>query len=384
MNDWISKSGHDYCSPSALSLRAACPGSARLLRNAEATQYNTQKLISTTSEFAARGTVLHSLTEGYLKGNVDVTAFKSLPEEDQQQVKWCVNRTKEIIERFKGQNAIVIYEEQIDLTELGISGGKHGSRIDCLILVPGHGAVVIDWKYGRAWVTEPEYNLQTKCYGWGIHHNYGGNVETIILQPQSPEGRDYMSFLITEDHFKEIGKQIKEIVDRAKNPEAPLVRGDHCKDMYCPMFGSCPLWSKSILEIPDEQNVTTYFKTLSPVDRKKFYDHIENIIHVAKHCETAIKKLCVEGGYTIEGYIVTDGRPSYHCDDTDKLIEKLLPYAAEMGLTAEDLLNPPIPAHAKVKSDYIKLLGNKTEIRDILQEIFVKVAGKKILKRLKE
>lgn len=378
--EWVSKSGHDYCSPSALPLRAACPGSARLLRDTEQSQILTYE----TSEAAARGILLHSLTEGTLKNCLDTEAFIARSEEDKQQIKWCVSRTKEIIDRFKGSNAIVRFEEQIDLSELGISGGTYGSRIDCFILVPGYGSIVTDWKFGRGWVTQPEYNLQTKTYAWGTHHNYGGNVETIILQPQSPEGRDYMSYLITEDQFKEIGEQVKEIVYRAKSPNAPLVRGPHCEDLFCPLRGSvCPLWNRSLLEIPDKQSVATYFEILSPADRKKLYEHIKTISHVARHCEETIKQLCIEGGLVMDGYRVTDSRPTYHCDNTNAIIKALLPFAKKQGLSAEDLIIPPVPAQPKNKSDYLKLLGNKKGVRDILDELFVKVTSSKTLKRIK-
>ena len=379
--EWVSRSGHDFCSPSVLPLRAACPGSARRQKEAE----QSDLLLKDISDSAARGILLHSLTEGMLKDKLDVETFVALPEEDKQQIKWCVLRTKEIIERFRGQNPVIIYEEQVDLTELGISGGLHGSRIDCLILVPGRGAVVIDWKFGRGWVTIPEYNLQTKTYAWGIHHNYGGNVETTILQPQSPEGRDYMFCTITEDEFSNIEKQVKEIVTRAKSPDAPLVRGRHCEDLFCPLKGSiCPLWNRSLLEIPDKQSIETYFEILSPADRKKLYDHIKTISHVANHCEEAIKRLCVEAGLEIEGYEVRHGKTIFKCNDVDKIVEKLLPFAMKQGLSRDDLLIPAIPEQAKNKSDYLKLFGNKKEIREILDSLFIKITGKKTLKKLKE
>jgi len=378
---WISKSGHDYCSPSTLPLRAACAGSARLLREVERNGI----LIDNTSDAAERGRLLHALTVGCLENNLDTEAFNALSDEDKQQVMWSVDRTKEIIDRFKEEKYIAVYEEQIDLTGVGISGGIHGSRIDALILVPGYGAVVIDWKFGRVWVTNPKYNLQTKAYAWGVNQNYGGNVETIILQPQSPEGKDYMSCVIAEDQFDEIGKQIKGIVERAKSDDAPLVRGSHCNELFCPLRGSiCPLWNKSLLEIPDKNSVATYFETLCPADRKKLYEHIQTIVHVATHCETTIKKLCVEHELEIDGYTVTDGKPHYVCDDPKKIINRLLPIAKEKGLEESDLFIPAIPPQIKSKSDYMKLLGNKKQIRDILDEIYVKVIGDKTLKRIKE
>lgn len=380
MDNWISKSGHDYCSPSSLHLRAACPGSARLLREVEYSNI----LITDSTEAAKRGSTLHGLTVGHLEHNLDVEIFNALSEEDKQQTMWCVDRTKEIIDRFREENPIVIYEEQVDLQELGISGGLHGSRIDALLLVPGYGAVVIDWKYGRVWVEHPEYNLQTKTYAWGINHNYGGNIETIILQPQSPEGRDYMSHYINNDQFEEIGKQVKGIVQRAKSDDAPLVRGPHCKELFCPLRGSiCPLWNKSLLEIPDKKSVASYFEILSPAERKKFYEHIQTIIHVANHCEKTIKKMCIDDGLEIDGYKISDGKPTYICNDPEEIIKKLLPIAVGKGLLEEDLFLPALPRQPKTKSDYLKLFGNKKEIRDILDEIFEKVIENKILKRIK-
>lgn len=379
--EWISRSGHDFCSPSTLQLRAACPGSARRLKLIE----QSKPALHETSKAASRGVRLHGLTVDILTDNLVVETFVDLTQEDKQQIKWCAKRTKEIINRLAGQNVIVIYEEQIDLSELGISGGKHGCRIDCLILIPGYGAIVIDWKFGRHWVTIPEYNLQTKAYAWGVHTAYGGDVETIILQPQSPEGREYMSCLIKDDQFKDIGEQIKQIVLNTKKPDAPLIRGPHCEEYFCSLRDSaCPLWNKSLLEIPDDQNIASYFKTLSPADRKKLYEHIKTITHVAKCCEETIKILCIDGGLEIEGYSIKDGRPDYICNDLETMINALMPYAKEKNLSENDLFNAAIPPTAKNKSDYLKMLGNKKHIRDILDTLFIKVVGRKILKRMKE
>ena len=373
---WIAKDGHDYASPSRLNLCLHCPGYPRLMRE-------TEMAFTETSEAAQRGIDLHAYTVDVLTGKMSQEDLKNtVVVEDYEQVMWCVERTKEVIARFP--TGIVQYEVQLDLSQLGISGGKNGCRIDCLIVVPGVGIIVIDWKFGRIWVTPPEWNIQTQAYGWGANNQFGGNVESIILQPQSPEGRDHMNHVFESDEFKEIGERIKGIVSATRKEDAPLIRGQHCHKLFCPLqLTVCPLHKKSILEIPDGKNVAAYFESLSPEDRNEFYEKILVIKKIADHCEMKCKEMAIEHNIEIAGYEVGPGRSNYTCGDTEKFLDVLSPFAMSKGIKPDDLTHDPVPRLPKSKSDVHKILGQSKAVQEAVKSLYVETPGSPTLKKIK-
>ncbi|MBN1980532.1 MAG: DUF2800 domain-containing protein [Chitinivibrionales bacterium] len=376
---WISRSGHDFNSSSKLSLRADCPGSSNLERIAE---YSIDQL-STSNEAADRGKKMHEDGVMVLLGKVKIEDL-DYSVEDKEQLRFVVDRTREIISRFDGTGAIVQYEVQIDLSELGISGGKHGCRIDVLIIIPGRGFVVIDWKFGKIWVEIPEYNYQIQSYSWGVWKKYGGNGEGIIIQPLSREGRDYMQCVFEEGDFEAIGARIKNIVSETKKPDAPLHRGPHCEKKFCWLRGSvCPLWKSTILEIPPGKTIGAYFESLSPASRGELKDRLEVIKHVTKHCLDVIEQLGVEHELPVNGWYIGNGKSSYVCSNLDTFKERLRPFVEAKGLTVEDLLIPPIEEQAKSKSDVEKILGKVKVVAEIIKSLYTVVPGKKVLKKSK-
>lgn len=376
---WISRSGHDFCSPSKLSLRADCPGSAKLERETEQSDLQ----LNLPAPAADRGKSLHALGVDVLTGKTDFETLNLEPE-DREQLKWVVERTKEIIDRFSGTGAVVQYEVQIELDELGISGGLHGCRIDVLIIIPGSGFVVIDWKFGGSYVVHPEYNPQFWGYGWGVWKKYGGNGECIKLQPAAWGDTTYQSCVFEDKDFQDLGEKIKAIVAATRLPDAPLIRGPHCEKKFCSLrHSACPHWKKSILEIPDRMDVVSYFSMLCPTDRGEFLDRIKVIEKVAKHCQETIQQLAVEHGIEISGYEVGPGRSSYTCADKQRFIDTLKPFADAKGVPVSDLLTKPIPEEPKSKSDVQKILGTSKAVVDAVKSLYIEMPGKSTLKKSK-
>jgi hypothetical protein len=336
------------------------------------------------NEAAQRGTDLHEYAVQVLTRK---TTYESLAlvltVEDLEQLKWAVERTKEIIERFP--TGIVQYEIQIDLSALGISGGAHGSRIDVLIVVPGVGIVVIDWKFGRVWVTPPEWNWQFKAYAWGASNQFGGAVEAILLQPQSPEGRDYMQCVYTPDDLQVAAESIMAIVAATRKEDAPLVRGEHCKKKWCSLRTSvCPKWKSSPLEIPEGVDAATYVERISPEARGNFYDMVLAAEHAIKSWKEMCITLAVEHGMEFgNGFGVGPGRSSYVCGDVARFVEVLKPFADAKGVDASALLTDPVPSLPKSKSDVEKIIGKSKAAQDAVKSLYVEVPGKPTLKKLK-
>jgi hypothetical protein len=377
---WVSREGHDFCSPSKLSLRADCPGSARLERDTEQADLG----FSTPNLAADRGKELHADTMDVLTGKSILEALTH-EIEDMEQLRCVLDQSREIIDRFRDTEVVVQYEFQTDLSELGISGGVHGCRIDMFILVLSMGSVVVDWKYGRIWVPRVEWNYQIQAYSWGVWKKFGGNVEGIILQPQSPDGRNYMQCVFDDEAFKKIEDTIGNIVHNCKKPDAPLVRGPHCEKKFCSLrHSTCPLWKGSLLEIPDGKNFGSYFLTLCPEDRGEMLNRIKAISHVSESCFGLAQEIAIKTGLQIAGWEVGPGKSKYICPDKEKFKTTMAPFVERKGVAVEQLMKPAQEEEPKSKSDVTKIVGNSKQIQEAIKSLYVEVLGDPILKRSKE
>lgn len=358
---------HDYCSPSQLNLRFHCPGSVNL-----------QKLLPPStgdkSEPATRGIELHAIKVDVLNG-IPLDSFK-LSKEDALAVEWCVEKTQEVIARFSESESqpIIKKEFQIDLTPLGISGGKEGCRIDVLFVIPGVGSIVIDDKFGEAYVTTPQYNWQFKGYAWGAHNAFGGSVECIKLQPwASEEEFEYQSHLFEESDFEKVGEDINEIVKKTKEENAPLIRGRHCDYGFCKAKEICPLHKNAVLEIPHGITVKNHLLEISPEDRSLLY---ENLIVAKNWCDRAIKSItavAIGENIELENYIIAE-RTNYVWKN-EKLAEaKIREYAKEEVEIIE-------PAKLMSKSKIEKIIGKSKLAKKLLSDLLDLQPGNKYLKR---
>lgn len=356
-----------------------CPGSAALERQTEKSDFE----FNLPATDADRGKNLHALTVDILTDKTTCDAL-DLTAADRAQLKWTVDRTREIIARFSEQHGVVQYEVQIDLSPLGISGGTYGCRIDVLIIIPRTGFCVIDWKYGMRTVDHPLYNPQFWAYGWGTWKKYGGRGELIKLQPMAYGEDSYQSCVFEDSEFEQIGQRIKSIVEATRLEGAPLVRGPHCMDKFCNLRKSvCPLWKSSLLEIPDGKSVANYFSMISPKQRGEFLDRIKTILHVARHCESIIEALAVEKQMAVDGYEIGPGRPTYTCTDLERFKKELTPFISAKGMEIDDLIVPPVPAMPRSKSDVEKILGKSKAVMDAVKALYVVKPGEPRLKKKK-
>jgi hypothetical protein len=380
------RAGHDWCSPSQLTRRYHCPGSVRLEQKAITTDG------SGSSEAATRGTVLHYFTDMLLsQGNVDAlrghTEYNPTPA-DMHDVRWCAEQVNEIIEELQTEypdaKIIDVGEKQLDLSALGISGGKVGNRVDRLIVVPGVLAVLVDYKFGQGFVPSPPYNWQFKAYAWGVMEAYGGHaVRAIKLQPATDEEYRRTEGLFTPSEVERFGTDIAEIVARTKEIDAPLCRGAHCT--FCGAKNrNCPLWKDAFLSIPSHLDVTAHLERISPVERGQLYS---NLKAAESFVAGMIKKLVA---YTLDkelefhGYEIGPGRGSRAWTDDDKAMAALVELAKDKEKDPDEVVVPPVPAKPVSPSEAEKVLGKAKAVKAALSPLIVNVHGKPTLKKKKE
>lgn len=365
----------DLCSPSQLDLRFRCPGSAQLQAQM-VTDGGAEK-----SEAAERGTLLHEIMEKYGR---DVVPLEShgLEENDLLAVQYCAETVENILLNVEAQNPVQQFEVQIDLSELGISGGTHGCRIDRVILLPGIGTIFIDYKFGFKWVTDPEFNWQLKAYAWGVWKKFGGQVQAIALQPASDEDRQFLSHTFEDSEFEQIGNDIKAIVDRTKSPDAMLCRGSHCAKLFCECKSICPLWKSAALEIPWAHTIPAYVKQLSPHERQELYCGLRRAQAWCFKAAEDIKRLAIDEELEIQGYRV---EPS----QKNEWIDEITAYEAAKTLLiskGKESLIPLLvePQHLKSKSAVQKIIGSSKAVKMLLDMNTKKVDGELTLKEVEE
>lgn len=353
---------HGYFSPSQLSLRAYCPGSANLQKENEAVA----PMGGDTAESTA-GTIKHEMAVLLRNKQVEPDAITITDD-----VRYCVQQVEEILAQLPA-DAIVTDEYRIDLSDLGIDGGAEGCRVDLLAVVPGRYAVVVDYKFGEMWTDSPEWNWQMKGYAAGVMRSFGvPEVQAVILQPNIDEGNRRRAHTFDAAAIAEAETGIKSIVEAAKAPTAPLIRGDHCGDRFCCCRPVCPLWRDSWLSVPQNTTVEAYMTTLPPDGRRKLY---ENLLAANKFTEIAIeavKALAVAGKLEIAGYVVGDGKKQRWWESESSAREKLSAMIVQKGRKIEEVIKPISPAQAE------KIFG-KEELKSMICEKF----GSPILKKTK-
>jgi hypothetical protein len=366
----------DLCSPSQLNLRFHCPGSANL-------QKKLPMGSNYTSEAAERGTFLHSVVCSVLGGaKIESVAFKN--KVDAEAVMWCLRRIREdILSRFTETQPVLKREFQIDLSDLGIFGGKEGCRIDQLFVLPAVGCIVIDEKFGIGYVPPPKYNLQFKAYAWGAWKAFGGSVETIKLQPAVEEEKQCLIHVFEEDELETIGDEIRAIVEKTKPEDAPLIRGPHCEYLYCKCKDICPLHRQAALEIPQGIMVRDHLKAIEPAQRRELYTNLltaENWVHLAI---SIIESMVLGDEIEIPGVGKGEGRGSYVWKDEADAAAKIQEFLEATGGTDKYSEAIFVPSSLKSKSAIEEIIGKSKPARALLEPLFDKIPGKPCVKFLK-
>lgn len=354
----------DLCSPSQLDLRYRCPGSVRL----QLSMVSSGK--SAESPEAAEGTKKHDLCLEYFMK-------PGRPAEMPDDALWILERAHEIALLYaEVEGTLFLKEYQIDLSDLGILGGKEGCRIDLLIVIPGRKAVIVDYKFGVHYVPPPKYNWQMKGYAVGVFRSFGvSEIEVIILQPNIDEKYQQRSGFFYAEDISEFEKSIREIVERTKAISAPLVRGEHCVWGFCKARGICSQWRDVFLSLPIHTTIAAHIKNISPAERATLY---ENIKAAAAWCNTArdtIEAIAVNEGLEFEGYEIGTGRKTRTWAKPDEEVEAALKRLFEIcksGFPIYEIVSP---------GEVEKILGKSKKVKEIINPLIMYVEGKPCLKK---
>jgi len=230
---------HAVFSPSAAHRWFACPGSIRLTADLPR---------APSSVYAEEGTAAHLLIERCLSENNDadfyIGGFIELADtgnryEITEEMAASVQVFLDLVLSFVEDGYVLRSEVKLNLGHLWPDQFGTGDAV--LYHQDNSDLHVVDFKYGKGVVVDPEENPQLLSYLSGaakLYHNTGvDSVSVHIVQPRVP-GEQVKSWGTTVERLAEFEDEFRRAAELASTPNAPLVPGSHCQ--FCPAAGFCP------------------------------------------------------------------------------------------------------------------------------------------------
>lgn len=239
---------HSRIGASSMYRWSVCPASVRLSENIESRQ----------SKYADEGTKAHEYAAKILLNEKQV--FK-VNQEIQDAVQVYVDYVNSVVAGLadKGIDDVLV-EHRFDLSN--IHEGLFGTA-DCVVLDRAQKLLhVIDYKHGAGIVVDVVNNDQLMYYGLGALLSLGAPVDKVrltIVQPRAEhEDGTIRHFEFDAFDLVEFAARLKEFAEKTKDPNAPMVEGEHCR--FCPAAPVCPLLSKKAMDFAVEkfQDIPTY------------------------------------------------------------------------------------------------------------------------------
>lgn len=218
---------------------------------------------------------------------------------------------------------------------------------------------VVDLKFGRGVVVEPENNPQLKFYALGsaiaLQPLEIEEISLVIVQPRvaHPNG-PVRQDTITYAELMEFAGELLAAAEATTKPNAPLVPGEQCR--WCKAAGICPAQQKSV-ELASQMEFTA-IEPLRPAPPETLTDaQLARVMELMPMFEawTSAVKRHAEGklirGDGLDGWKLVAKRANRKWIDEKAAINWL-----DQGFTEEEyLVDPKLKSPAQIE----KLLGRK-------------------------
>lgn len=213
-----------------------------------------------TSEYAAEGTKAHEVAETMVRLKTGADAETKPIDAPAEMVEHAVNYADYILEHIKGDDAVLLLEQRVDLSPW-VPGGF--GTCDCIVL-QGTTMDVIDYKYGKGVAVDAVANEQLMLYGLGALNDYGiaYDVETVRLHIYQPRINNVSVWAITAADLLAWGEQVKPIAETAAKGEGEYLAGDWCR--FCPHAGQCKTLTATCTEFVETHDLRVAVPVLAP------------------------------------------------------------------------------------------------------------------------
>lgn len=321
------------------------------------------------SEYAAEGTVAHTLAEQLATGSVDHLALASRVGEVVEQEGFQITITEEMVE------ACVEYEAVIaeDFKNFHVAAGKGNSvevhqaaeikvqaksideelwgTADYLLFQKGKKLIVYDFKYGKGYAVSAEKNKQMGIYAIAAMDTIAGEaydeVELVIVQPRTYD--PVRRWVAPKEWLNELRAQLKVAVADTRDPLAKVAAGDWCR--WCAAKATCPELYKKAQETaavdfavvlpPAEKGATVGLPHVSELPVEKLVlalgweDTFDAWFKAIRQRATDL----LSSGQEVPGYKLVEGRSNRRYKDEAQIVAIFEPVVGER-LWEKKILSP--------------------------------------------
>lgn len=361
---------HALLSASSASRWLNCTPSARLAENIE----------DTTSEYAAEGTLAHSLGELILskelklittkKYNTELKLIKDNPLYYEGMIDDVEAYTNYAIEQYqaalaKTKDAKIFLEEKLDYSTYVPSGFGTG---DCIIIADGE-MEIIDLKFGKGVVVSPVDNPQLKLYALGAYEKYGFifGIEKIKMTIAQVRLDNISSSDISAEMLEEwVENELRPKAKLAYAGKGETVPGEWCG--FCKVKATCKARAESNLEFYEVYNKESKLLNINEIaeilaradEIKKWADDVQDYA-----LDEALQ------GTKYPGWKLVEGRSNRKITDEDALASILI----DDGYAEFDIYKPKALQGITTLE---KVVGKK-KFADVAAGLIDKPPGKPVL-----
>jgi hypothetical protein len=270
---------HSPYGGSAASRYMKCPGSIALSEHAPPDHG---------SAYAEEGTFAHTLAEECLLAgqrdatirigsqvSIETASGRSAKTVDGDMAR-AVNVYLEAVwdEWNEDEASEIEVEQRFSLPVDAADEGEVFGTNDALVYRPAAQKLTIfDYKHGAGVIVEVEDNIQLKFYAMGALQAHPEwpvrEIELVIVQPRAfnaGEERGVKRWSLPMVETIEFPYELNEAITACKQPDAPLIPGDHCR--FCPASTLC--------SAREQQFIIAANKDLAGVTLPEFADAIED------------------------------------------------------------------------------------------------------------
>lgn len=314
---------HALLSASSAARWLHCTPSARL----------TEHLPDTQTEYAAEGTLAHSLGELKLKlelkritkkqYNSKLKKLKSnemyydgMLDEVEQYTNYVMETYHEAISKTK--DAVIFLEEQLDYSKYVPEGFGTG---DCIIIADGR-LEIIDLKFGKGIEVSPVNNPQLKLYALGAYERYGFiyGIDCITMTIAQVRLNNISSSTIKASMLLEWAEnELKEKAQLAFEGKGDFVPGPWCT--FCKVKSTCKARSEANIEFYNKHNHDPNLLSVNEI--AEILGQASEIEKWAKDIKNYALNEALKG-VKFPGWKLVEGRSNRVIDDEETLADRLI------------------------------------------------------------
>jgi len=295
---------HARLSPSASVTWMTCPGAVHLPPDPGSDK---------SSDYAARGTAIHSLSEKCLVNDTDPQTYIGQVIDGFTIDEGMAKIASIYVEFVRSLPGLKRYEVKVTLED--VIADCYGTA-DCVAMRPGH-LTVADLKTGAGNRVDAENNTQLLCYALGAFLKYDDlyDFEKITLVIVQPPLENISTWTVSREELIDFASKLVDAKKRIDNePDVFVLSEKGCK--WCRSKSSCPEQRR----LANEAAAIDFASPQS--DLSKYMDMVEHLRSFADAVENAVKETILQGG-SVPGWKVVEGRRTRAWKD-EAMVESIL------------------------------------------------------------